>query len=228
MSKAVITKIEQKFRNEVLGTHGYRGDDTVILKRDKIVEIVRFLKESPDMAFDMPIDVTAVDYLERVPRFDVVIHLYSTVKGHRIRIKVPLDEKDARMPSLTQVYKGTNWFEREVYDMFGIVFENHPDLRRILLYDEFEGHPLRKDYPLGGHQPVIELRDVGVPAFLGPPFAGTRNERGFGEYNGGVDPQGLDIQEQKTPYSPSEFQEESVFPANVRKKMAAKKEKPGQ
>jgi len=96
-----------------------------------------------------------VDYIPREPRFEVVIHLYSIPHGHRLRLKTPLEGDDPEMDTLTSVWRGTDWFEREAWDMYGIVFKGHPNLKRILLYEEFEGHPLRKDYPIDKRQPLI-------------------------------------------------------------------------
>jgi len=90
--------------------------------------------------------------------FEVVYHFYSYTKNHRIRVKVPVEEQDPKVPSITGLFSGANWFERECWDMYGIVFVNHPDLRRILLYPEFVGHPLRKDYPIDKRQPLVKLR----------------------------------------------------------------------
>ncbi|HIA05072.1 MAG TPA: NADH-quinone oxidoreductase subunit C [Myxococcales bacterium] len=162
MSEAVLKAVQAKFGSEVLDTHSKCGDDTLILKREKLVSICRFLRDDPAMAFNMPIDVTAVDYQEfpdhEGPRFQVVYHFYSTHYKHRVRLKVPVEEDDATVPSVYSVWRGVNWFEREVFDMFGVKFDGHPDLRRILLYPEFEGHPLRKDYPLRGYQPLVPIQ----------------------------------------------------------------------
>jgi NADH-quinone oxidoreductase subunit C len=139
----------------VLASHAFRGDATAIVPREKLVEASRFLRDDPELRFDMLLDVTAVDYLGRVPRFEVVYHLYSLPLNHRIRIKVPLEESDPRLPSLVPIWAGADWLERETWDLYGIVFEGHPDLRRIYLYEEFHGHPLRKDYPKEKRQPMI-------------------------------------------------------------------------
>jgi NADH-quinone oxidoreductase subunit C len=167
MSTAVLNTIKSKFAAGVRCTHNHCGDDTVVLDRKVILDVARFLKTDKAMAFNMPIDCTAVDYLDYPggdetrgfggARFEVVYHLYSTTKKHRIRLKVALDENDVNTPSLTQVWLGMDWFEREAWDMYGIRFEGHPDLRRILLYEEFVGHPLRKDYPLRGYQPLVPI-----------------------------------------------------------------------
>jgi len=159
MSRAVLDAITSRF--DVLSTHSHCGDDTAIVDRAIIQDLARFLKDDPSMAFDMPIDVTAIDYLDfpdhTGPRFEVVYHFYSTTKKHRIRIKVPLTADDPTMPSVCPIYKGVDWFERETFDMYGVVFTDHYDLRRILMYPEFEGHPLRKDYPLRGYQPLVPI-----------------------------------------------------------------------
>ena len=133
------------------------------------------------MHFDMVVDITAIDHLETFDefRFEVVYHLYSLPHKHRLRIKVRLDEDDVHVPSVSGVWKGALWTERETYDMFGILFDGHPDLRRLLLYPEFEGHPLRKDYGFADIQPLVPLTDIGVPMSLGTPFAGTNRERGI-------------------------------------------------
>jgi NADH-quinone oxidoreductase subunit C len=108
-------------------------------------------------------DLTAVDYQkypgrEDGPRFEVVYHLYSIARNHRVRLKVRVDEDDAVVPTAVPLWPIANWFEREVWDMFGIRFAGHPDLRRLLLYEEFVGHPLRKDYPINRRQPLIGPR----------------------------------------------------------------------
>jgi len=102
-----------------------------------------------------------VDYLDkRTPRFEVVYHLYSLSKNHRLRVKIPVAGEDPVVDSLTPLWKGANWLEREVWDMFGIRFRGHPDLRRILLYEQFEGYPLRKDYPVNYRQPLVKEREL--------------------------------------------------------------------
>jgi NADH-quinone oxidoreductase subunit C len=150
-----IRRLLEQFPNAVASWHRRRGDDTVVLKREAIVDACRFLRHEPDLLYDLFIDLTVVDYLPREPRFVVVIHLYSFRYKHRIRLKVPLEESDPVMDTLTSVWRGTNWFEREAWDMYGIVFRGHPNLKRILLYEAFEGHPLRKDYPIDRRQPRI-------------------------------------------------------------------------
>ena len=152
-------RVLERFPGDVLSRHRHRGDDTIVIKRDAAVEICRFLKAEPDLRFDLFLDLTAVDYLPVEPRFEVVIHLYSIQHGHRLRLKVPLRGDDPEMDTLTSVWRATDWFEREAWDMYGIVFRGHPNLKRILLYEEFEGHPLRKDYPIDKRQPLIGPRN---------------------------------------------------------------------
>ncbi len=120
------------------------------------------MRDDPALDFDFLMDVTAVDYLGSVPRFEVVYHLYSLARNHRLRLKARVPEEDPRIASVVPVWRGADWLERETYDMYGIRFEGHPDLRRIYLYEEFQGHPLRKDYPKEKRQPLVRQRDVGV------------------------------------------------------------------
>ena len=152
----MINKIKDRFSNIIIDTHNFRGDNTIIIKKDSIFEFAKFLKEDDEEKFDFLIDLTAVDYLgKKEIRFEVVYHFYSSKFNERIRIKLPVSEKDLIVPSLTKLYAIADWFEREVYDMYGIIFSGHPDLRRILLYEEFEGYPLRKDYPIDKRQPKV-------------------------------------------------------------------------
>jgi len=125
-----------------------------------VVDLAGYLKEEDPLRFDILADLTAVDFWKRQPRFEVVYHLLSLENKVRLRIKVPVDDSDCTVPSLCKIWPGANWYEREVFDMFGIRFEGHPDLRRILMYPEFQGHPLRKDYPKTRHQPLIEYREL--------------------------------------------------------------------
>ena len=152
-----LDKIKEKFGAAVLDTHSFRGDDTALISRDKIVEAAKFLKEDPELDFNVLIDLTAVDCLnlDRPHRFEVVYHFYSIAKKHRVRLKVPLTEEDPSVDTLTGLWPGANWFEREVWDMFGVKFNGHPNLQRILMYDEFQGHALRKDYPVRKRQPLV-------------------------------------------------------------------------
>ena len=152
----IIQKIKDRFGDAVLEDHHFRGDQTVTLNKDKIVKVTQFLKDEPSLLMDFLMDLTAVDYMDRKPqRFEVVYHFYSSKHNHRARLKVPVDEDDCLVDTLTSLYKSANWFEREVWDLYGIKFKGHPNMKRILLYEEFKGHPLRKDYPINKRQPLI-------------------------------------------------------------------------
>jgi len=145
-----IEKLKQEFKESILDIIEFRGETTIKVKKEDIVKISKFLHDDPDLSYDYLSDVVGVDYLGRKPRFEVVYHLYSIKNNTRLRLKVGVDEKNAQVETVTTVWKSANWPERESYDLFGIKFKNHPDLRRILLPDEWKGHPLRKDYPLKG------------------------------------------------------------------------------
>lgn len=147
MENTILTKLKIKFPESVLQSSQFRGDLTIVVKRENIASVCEFLRDDGELSFNFLSDLTAVDHLERKPRFDVVYHLYSINRNHRVRIKVEVDE-DQNVPSVTSLWSNANWFEREVFDLFGIRFDAHPDLRRILLPDDWEGHPLRKDFPL--------------------------------------------------------------------------------
>ena len=153
----ILEKIKEKFLDDICQTQEFRGDLVAIVHKDIILDLMRFLKEDPALDFNILMDLTAVDYLdmERKPRFDIVYHLYSLNKNHRLRVKAGVDEKDSVIDSLTPLWPVADWFEREVWDMFGIKFRGHSNLRRILMYEEFIGHPLRKDYPIWKRQPLI-------------------------------------------------------------------------
>jgi NADH-quinone oxidoreductase subunit C len=130
------------------------GEVTVIVPREHIVEVCLALKAGAETGFNFLADVCGADRgVEEEPRFEVNYHLFSTTKYHRLRLKVLLDEGDVRVPTVTGVWRTANWHERETYDLFGVVFEGHPDLRRILLPDDWQGYALRKDFPLRGYEP---------------------------------------------------------------------------
>ena len=152
----IIDKIKSSFSSAVIESHNFRGDQTVTVKKDCGLEIIKFLRDDADLAFNFLMDITAVDYLERKPvRFEVVYHLYSLQYNHRIRVKIPVGEEDCKADSVVSLYKTANWYEREIWDLYGIKFNGHPNLTRILLYEGFKGHPLRKDYPINKRQPLI-------------------------------------------------------------------------
>ncbi len=164
MSKKALKLLKKKMGEAILDTSNFRGDETAVVNAENILEVCQLLKDDEKLLFDMPIDVTCVDYLkypeEKQHRFEVVYHFRSSKHNHRIRLKVPLEGDSPELDSVTSVWRGVNWFEREVFDMFGVRFKGHPNLKRILLYEEFQGHPLRKDYPLKGHQPLIPMPNI--------------------------------------------------------------------
>lgn len=160
MSKAALDRLLEKFADEVIENHANHGDETAIVKPAKLHEIMQFLRDDEVTRFEMLTDLTGVDLLGlQEPRFEVVYHLYSLSKNHRLRIKVGLEEESPNVDSVVDLYKSAYWMEREAFDLYGIIFDNHPDLRRILLYPQFEGHPLRKDYEMEHRQPIIPARE---------------------------------------------------------------------
>jgi len=143
----------------VQGTHAQLGDATAVVAAERVPELLQLLRDDPELCFEMLVDVTCVDHLGEEPRFEVVYHLYSVEKNHRVRLKVRVPEAAAEVPSAVSCYPAADWMEREVFDLYGVRFRGHPDLRRILLYDGFEGHPLRKDYPKEKRQPLVGPRN---------------------------------------------------------------------
>ena len=172
MAKHLIDLITQKFPGAVIQSHSNHGDDTLVLEAASWHDVAQFLRDDPRCAMQMLVDLTAVDYPDRDPRFEVVVHLHSLTLGHRIRIKTRVGDPDGevvRVASVADLWGSANWAEREAYDMFGVEFVGHPDLRRILMYPEFVGYPLRKDYPADKIQPLIAYREVENIEKL-PPF----------------------------------------------------------
>lgn len=146
----VLQRLREQFGQALLEVKTWRNETTVVLAPQDLVRICRFLRDDPGLAFDFLSDVTGVDRLmlpEPSPRFEVVYHVYSLQYRRRIRLKVRVDNGQA-VPTVTDLWPTANWHEREVYDLLGVTFEGHPDLRRILTPDDWEGHPLRKDYPV--------------------------------------------------------------------------------
>jgi len=143
-----IAKLQEKFPGSVLDVKEFRGEVTVTVRKEDIVAVCRFLKES--FQYNLLTDLCGVDYLGKEPRFMVVYNLFSIPHKDRLRVKAPVSEADCVIDTVTGVWSTANWLEREAYDLMGIVFTGHPDLRRILMTDDWVGHPLRKDYPLQG------------------------------------------------------------------------------
>jgi NADH-quinone oxidoreductase subunit C len=154
----VFQKAKEKFQDAVLDVSEAKGELTIVVSKDSAYELLEYVKTDTELSYDFLVDVTAVDYsaMEDIlmkydyARFMVVYHLYSLNKKTRLRVKTPVHEKEASIRSIASLWKGASWLERETYDMFGITFDNHPDLRRILMPDDFEDYPLRKDYPVRG------------------------------------------------------------------------------
>ncbi|RMD84443.1 MAG: NADH-quinone oxidoreductase subunit C [Candidatus Dadabacteria bacterium] len=131
----------------------------VVVRPETVADVLAFLKDDPAQAFDMLVDVTAVDFEARDGTLEVVYQLASLERKKRLMVKTKVPAGDPVVPSACRLWKAANWAEREVFDMFGVRFEGHPDLRRILMYPEFEGHPLRKSYPVDKRQPLVPERD---------------------------------------------------------------------
>lgn len=150
MNAVVLEKLKSRFTDAILEVSEFRDELTVVVPKDRIVEICRYLKEDPQLLFELLADVCGIDMYTPSKRFGVIYNLYSLKNRNRIRLKVFIEEDDLKVPTMTGVFGTANWHERETYDMFGIVFEGHPDLRRIYMPDDFEYFPLRKDFPLMG------------------------------------------------------------------------------
>jgi NADH-quinone oxidoreductase subunit C len=156
----LLDKIKERIGAGILEAQEACGDETIVVDRDHALEVMKTLRDDPDFAFNMLTDVTAVDWPERQPRFEVIYHLNSLDRHHRLRLKVRIGAADAWVHTAHGFWKSADWLERECFDMFGIQFRGHPDLRRILMYDEFVGHPLRKDYPYQRRQPLVPEVDA--------------------------------------------------------------------
>ncbi len=151
-------QIRQKFPNLVTEAFADRAGETVRAKKEGIRDLLSGLKNDPELDFGMLIDLFAVDYLhweEKEVRFEVVYNLFSLSKNRRLFVKVQIPELDPEIDSAVSVWPAADWYEREVWDMMGIVFKGHPNLKRILMYESFQGHPLRKDYPYNRRQPIV-------------------------------------------------------------------------
>lgn len=147
----LIDKLQARFKDAVLETSLFQDEVCHLVDKKALVGVCDFLKSDPDLVLNYLVDVLGVDYTPASPRFEVVYHLYSTSKRHRMRIKIKVDTEES-VPTVTGVWPAADWPEREVYDMYGIVFERHPDLKRIYMAPDWRGYPLRKDYPLKGYK----------------------------------------------------------------------------
>ncbi len=185
MSVKVLEALKAAHASAIEATESQHGDEIAWIKRDNLLAVAQWLKDDPAMAFDAPVFCTCIDRLDwkpidvppgppaypngqawsdelGKPRFEVAYQLRSQKHRYRVRLKIGVPEHDARLPSLAMVWPAFNWQERETYDMYGIKFENHPDLRRIYLYEEFVGYPLRKDYPKEKRQPLVRRDDLPI------------------------------------------------------------------
>jgi NADH-quinone oxidoreductase subunit C len=150
----LVTALQREHSDWVTEIIEAHGEVTAIVPRQHIVDFCAELKSRADAKFNFLADLCGADRgVEEEPRFEVNYHLFSTTKHHRLRLKVLLNEGDAHVPTVTGVWRTANWHERETYDLFGVVFDGHPDLRRILLPDDWQGYALRKDFPLRGYEP---------------------------------------------------------------------------
>jgi NADH-quinone oxidoreductase subunit C len=145
-----LEALKQKFPQSIVSVGFYAGEVTVVLDKEGLLPVCRFLKEDAALRLDYLSNLCGADYPDREKRFEVIYHLFSTSKRIRINLKIQLADQEPA-PSVVSVWRTANWHEREAFDLFGIPFEGHPDLRRILLTDEWQGHPLRKEYPTRGY-----------------------------------------------------------------------------
>lgn len=166
--------ISEKFPESFLGFTGYRGDACVLLRKEKILDILKFLRDGADLQFDFLRDLFAMDNMQtearkkqfsdmgfqEVARFEVIYNLYSLRFRHDIRLRVAVSENDAAIPSAYKLFKSANWYEREAWEMYGINFTGHPNLRRLITHESFEGHPLRKDYPMRQRHNITKPVDI--------------------------------------------------------------------
>ena len=149
-AEIILQKIKEQFPGFNFTHNLYRDELTITFNKENIVEVCRFLKEDSELEFRLCEDITAVDWAKRKNRFTVVYHIFSLKHNYRLVLKADVDESECSIDSVSSVWKTANWQEREVYDMYGITFNNHPDLRRMYMPEDFEYHPLRKDFPLMG------------------------------------------------------------------------------
>lgn len=147
----LVGKVKTTFETDITATTVFRGDVTHVVEVRALRRFLSFLKSDAELQFNYLVDVLAVDYYDREPRFEVVYHLYSIPKKHRLRVKVRVAANEP-VPTISDLWQGADWPEREAFDMFGIVFEGHPNLKRIYLPQDWDGYPLRKDYPLRGYK----------------------------------------------------------------------------
>ena len=147
----LVKKVKERFAPFILDTLIARSEITHLIKKAGLIDICRFLKDDFELQLNFLSDVLGTDYFPQKPRFEVVYHLYSIPKKHRLRLKIKIEDGES-VPSVTSIWSSADWAERETYDMFGIRFEGHPNLKRIYMPEDWDGFPLRKDYPLRGYK----------------------------------------------------------------------------
>jgi len=157
-NKKIIESLLGKFPKQITEINDPCGDLVIEIDKSILIDVMQFLKDKP-FEFAMLLDLTCIDYIGQKPRFVMVYHLFSLSTNLRIRIKAGVQEEALRIDTLSDIWKNANWLEREVYDMFGIEFVGHPYMKRLFMYDGFEGYPLRKDFPLRHRQPCVPLRN---------------------------------------------------------------------
>lgn len=157
MNDVIVQSLKSQFPTGIERVNEFRGDLTVQVKRTDIVQVCKFLRDDPALSFDMIIDLCGVDMYRPEGRFEVIYNLYSLKNKKYVRLKVLVDEEDPVVDTVCTVWSGANWHERETYDMFGIKFKGHPDLRRLYMPEEYEYYPLRKDFPTMGVTDSIPL-----------------------------------------------------------------------
>jgi NADH-quinone oxidoreductase subunit C len=157
IKELVPQKLKEQFNDMDFDVSEYLDELTIKLPKEQIVKVCQFLKDDADLEFLLCQDITAIDWAKRKNRFTVVYHIYSFKNNFRLRLKADVDESDCAIDTVSSVWKGANWQERETYDMYGIKFNEHPDLRRMYMPEDFEHHPLRKDFPLMGIPGSIPL-----------------------------------------------------------------------
>jgi len=157
MMEKIIQLLKNNFNNVIETTVLYQDEVTFVVDKKEIVNICKFLKNNEELKFISLVDVCGVDRFTKKDRFEVVYNLWSDLLKNRIRLRVKVDEEDLKIDSVTSIWKSANWYERETYDMFGIVFNNHPDLRRIYMPEDYEYFPLRKDFSIAGVPDSIPL-----------------------------------------------------------------------
>lgn len=150
MKEKILEKLKSRFASAILSVNEYRGELTIVIRPSDIRNVCMLLRDDAELRFDSMRDLCGADYYRPDERYEVVYNLYSIQSNFRLRLKVRIDEKNIHIDSVSDIWQTANWHERETYDMYGIIFDGHPDLRRMYLPEEFEYHPLRKDFPLMG------------------------------------------------------------------------------